>query len=214
MEWTNAIDTLRRFLGDGPTDKSFWRQKMLGEANGTNKEFKIFNTRVVVVVSPATPVFHVNGTVATGAVTDAIQSIVTLTTAPINGDTVEATGYFQYWLDGDMEEFLKRASEQIIEGENYENIQEGLRAAAQHLAASCAYNNLASRFTENRSSQYQLSERGEKGKDMVAGFIDLAKWHQKEGLAKRDEFYKRLGRRAEPAFGTALTHAPSYQPKR
>ena len=214
MAWTNAIETLRSFLGDGPTDKSFWRQKMLGEANGTNKEFKIFNTRVVVVVSPATPVFHVNGAVAPGTVSDPIQSIVTLTTAPNNGDTVEATGYFQYLLNSDMEEFLKRASEQIIEGENYSNIQEGLRAAAQHLAASCAFNNLATRFMENRSSQYQLSERGDKGKDQVTSFIDLAKWHQKEGLAKRDEFYKRLGRRAEPAFGVAATNAPLYTPKR
>jgi hypothetical protein len=209
--WTTALSDLREFLGDGPTTRSVWMQKLLGRADAVNKDFKAFNIRIV--TAPAPRVF-VNGTGVAFTVADALQGVFTLSAAPIIGDEVTWSGYHQYWTDDELNTFLRYAINTLTESDDPNTIPQGLRLCALHYAACQAFTNLSVRYTETISSQFHLSERKEKDLSDAERFMKIAADHQKQGALKRDEYYKRLGRREQPAFGVSIAAVPSYTPRR
>jgi len=208
--WTTALADCRSFLGDDPTDKNVWQQRLLGRVDGTNKIFKAFNIRLV--TSPAPSVF-VDGASVPFTVTDALTGTVTITTAPLKNTDPTITSYYQFWTDAELLTYIRHASQMIIEGDDETLVPIGLQIALKHFVAEQAYNNLSVRFTESRSAQFHMDERKQED-DKPKHFLDLAKYHGKMGAERRAEYYKRLGKRDKPTLSKGGLTAFSYMPRR
>ena len=110
--WTTALQDLRNHLSDGATDRYHFRKRCFGEIDGTNTRFKTFEFRRVTDFTQEEGVY-INGVLqpASGVSSDSlIPGEFILQTAPSDGSIVEASYYTQWFLDSELEDFLKQSS--------------------------------------------------------------------------------------------------------
>jgi len=217
-----AIAELRSaVLSDGPSDRHVKDKMVLLPVDGTNKTFQTMEDRLVspAAGSPiAAPgvIVRVNYDPVAVTSVDYLGGSVTLTTAPAAGKDVKAEYYYQYFLDAELQTALERAAGMILGSADFLLIQDSLKLGCQYLAASIAYQKQAARWVERLSQKYMLQEQPLDTDTMARPnlFQSLANSYYKLGIAARDDFYTRQGRRNAPAFGRYAPRIPPIGPVR
>lgn len=227
MAWSstaNAILALRSLLHDGPTDKIAYQKKVIGQIDGTNTIFKTFEIRRVTnfTVTNTFPLgVYKNGVLvasANVAQDDPASGTFQLTSAPsqTGRDVIDATYYYQWFLDSDLDGFLQNASTWLgFAGPTYNTVPDGLNAAALRFAGQEAYVALSSQYATRLSSVYKLEDApNEDILKSVQAFKDMAGSYMKEATKLRDDFYTRQGQSQAPLFNLALGSVVDPQPRR
>lgn len=205
MSWTTSLADLRVKLSDNPTDKLRAFKRVIGQIDGTNTRFKTFEFRRVTNLSTATAPLglYKNGiAIGSAATDDTASGYFTVNTAPAVDDVLEATYYVQFFLDSELQSFLRFSSNWLGIGDDYTQVPTGLIPACLHWAMGEAYGKLALRFAEHISETYRLEDSpGEDRFKVVDEYKQLAKMAREEALLFRDEYYKRQGQHLSPLYG-------------
>ncbi|HCW05856.1 MAG TPA: hypothetical protein DGG95_00630 [Cytophagales bacterium] len=220
MSWDTALADLRTVLDEGSQDKLAYRKRCLGDVNGVNTSFKTFdNRRETDFTTVSAPLgVWVNGTLlaASGVTTDYPTSgDFVLAAAPANGEYVEASYYYRWFLDTELEQFLVSGSEWLALGSDYTQVSEGLRPGALKYAASEAYQKLAVRLSRRLSEGFMLNDApavDTVGK-MVTEYGQIALKYREDAEKVRDDFYSRSGQQKQPLFGFVLGRIKDNVPK-
>jgi len=191
--WSTAVSDVRKIISDGPTDKLLYRKKVIGEINGVNVTFKTFEARrISAFVSPTAPagVFLNDGTSVTVTTEDMESGEFVVMTAPVDGTSLVATYYYQWFNDNELTEFLTDASEWIGFGSDYTTIGVDLRPAAKEFAAHKAYQKLVSKMAVNLAETYQLYDAPDgKRFDPVQAYMRISKDKYDLALKLRNDVY-------------------------
>lgn len=204
MSWDTAVDDLRIKLSDGPTDRLRAFKKALGIADGTNTRFKTFEYRRYTDFTVALPPegIYINSIPlpATGVATDATGSgFFTLLAPPDANATVEATYYLRWFLDNELDEFLRIANNWLGMADDYSNLDTGLRPSALDYAAAEAYTKMAMRWVEAMSEVYLLQDAPRDAASQEVNYYKgMADLFRKNAKSLRDDFYTRQGQSLSP----------------
>lgn len=205
MGWPTVLTDLRTLLSDGATDKLNYRKTVFGQADGTNKTFKTFEfRRITDLTSAVAPLgVYVNGTLATVDTDNLVVGEFAVHTAPANTATIEATYYSQWFLDSEIQGFINQGVAWIQAGGNADIIPQGLQPAVLKYAAADAYQDLASKWAMNYSSQYRVEDANDPNKRTpMSAWLQLANNYRKEATELRDQFYRRSGKALQPLFAS------------
>jgi hypothetical protein len=223
MAWTTAVSDLRLILSDGDTDKMRAYKRVFGQIDGTNATFKSFEfRRVTDFSSPATdsgPLgVYVSGVkvLSSDVVSDDPGTgFFTLATAPVVGDVVECTYFIRYFLDTEIDGFLRLAQNWLIGANDFSSTPEGLRPCLLQYAAGEAYQKLAMRFSEHMSETYRLEDMPDvKRTALVAEYKAAASEAKDQATKLRNEYYSRQGQHLAPLFGTFSPNIRDVGPRR
>lgn len=210
MSWLTAIADLRVILSDGPTDKLRAYKTIFGMLNGTNSTFKTFEFRRLTDFSSTATAYplgiYINGALQpASAVTrdDPNTGFFTCATAYDDSVSLLATYYIQWFLDGELDGFLTRASDWLGLGDSYSTIDSGLKTAALKYAAHEAYQKLSLKYAENITETYRTEDAPDDRRfEIVKAYQQAAKDTLGEAERYRDDFYTRKGMSKAPLFGS------------
>lgn len=228
MSWTTAVDDLRTKLSDGPTDKLRALKRVVGTVTdgSGNLLFKTLEFRRITdftTVDETGPLgIYINGEKfgplampitfddpATGFFKFDVLSV------PAAGSVIEATYYVQWFLDAELESFLRLATNWLGLGDTYANIQPGLRPAALLYATADAFTKLASRFSETTSETYRLEDMPDSKRfEIIAAWKAAAKESMDAAITARNDFYSRQGQNFAPLYGMAAGAVRNVGPSR
>lgn len=221
MSWSTAVSDLRVSLSDGPQDKVRYRKTLLGKIDGVNKFFRTLEfRRITDFKTGTTPMMGIwlDGILqATTAIANDFPDSgdVELTAAPANGVSVEASYYIQWFTDSELAQFLRMAANMMVIGDDYSNIQLGLRPAAMAYAKGDAYEKLSLRWAEKLSETFVLEESPDKDKfTPVESYAKQAKDLKAAAYKMRDDFYARAGQGNSPASASISGRVRDIAPKR
>ena len=204
--WTTAVSDVRVLLSDGPTDKLRYRKQIMGQIDGSNTVFKTFEARRISAFVGATKPIGVYGNNAALTVLseDLESGEFTLSAAPVEGVSLNATYYIQWFDDTEIAQFLTTASEWIGVGDDYSSITNNLYPAAKHYAAAEAYAKLSMKFAANLAETYQLYDAPDQKRfDPVKAYADMSETFFKLAFELRDDVYKdRQGQAKAPIART------------
>jgi len=222
MSWTTAVSDLRTKLSDNATDRLRAFKRVFGDINGVNTIFKTFEFRRITDLTAATGFLGVykNG-VRLNPSTDLISDdIVTgyfqLAHAPVAGDMIEATYYSQYFLDSELQSFLRLASNFLAAGDEYTQIIGGLQTAALTYASAEAYQKLALRVADTFADTYKMQDMpdGEREK-IIIQFKKSSEDARAEAMKLRNDYYEnRQGQALAPLWGNSLGGVLDVAPNR
>lgn len=226
MGWPSTaagILALRTLIHDGPTDKRAINKKVLGVVDGTNVTFMTFEyRRVGTFTSPAFPVpgVFVNGVLVPGnKVTndDPASGVFQLdpSALPTARQPFTASYYYQWFTDPELDTFLQNASSWLGSGTAYQNIPDGLNAAALRFAAQEAYEKAAMKYTTRMSEVFQLDDAPkEEVLKAVEAFREMADDFMAKAETMRDDYWTRQGQALAPNYGFALGRVRDPVPRR
>lgn len=209
------VADLRRFLNDGPLDKSVKDKKVLGDADGTNAAFFTAEDRLV------EETLHVTMNSAEVLdneiiVDDLILGRFRFVTPPPQGRDIRARYFYQDFLDLELIEASEMAANEIAESDDITVVPLGLKFVALKYGAHFAYLKLALSYARRMSDRFMLQERPIA--DDVAGrsnmFSQLAKDMYESAIKARDDFYTGHGRRNVAAFRVFRPVIPWIGPRR
>lgn len=220
----SAVDNLRRFVNDAPSDRPVKRKQVIGRVDGVNVHYMTFDDRIIdttLVVSLDDAPYDASQI----AVDDPILGTFHLqpgsdppnqpAVPPPQQSTVRAAYFYQYFLDDDLVEAMTLSANIINESDIVTNIANGLKPAALHFGASFAYGKQAMRWAQRKSAQFQLEEEPLSDEVMNRSnlFQKLSDGYYSKGIKLRDSYYMRDGRRNAPAFSMFkpnTTPSPGY----
>lgn len=220
MSWQTAISDLRNLLSDNTADRHRYRKRVFGQVDGTNTSFKTFEFRRVTdfTQEPAPLGVWINGIIqpTTAIASDSpLTGDFTLVTAPSNGDIVEASYYIQWFTDAEIVNFLRLACNWLSLGDDFTDLNQGLRPAALKYAAAEAYQKLSLRWAEHLSETFLLNDApDEKRMQIVDVYRKQGLDMRKEAETVRDDFYSRSGQQKQPLFGNNIGRVRDNVPKR
>lgn len=224
MPWANsavAITALRTMLSDNPTDKYAYRKKVFGPLNGINVNFKTFEykriTNFTAISTVGFGVYKNDTLLAMSAIAsdDTQEGEFLLNTPPIDGDTLTASYYYQWFIDSDLDQFLQNASNWLGLGSSYTNVPDGLIPAALRYAAGESYEKLYMRWSVRSNQTFMLEDSPDDNvMKMVESFQRMSAEFNKKAKDHRDDFYKRQGQTNAPLYGYALGGMRDVVPNR
>lgn len=217
MSWTTAVDDLRALISDQANDRHAYRKRVFGQINGVNTTFKTFETRrVATMVGAIAPLgAFVDGVSAAVSADNILVGEFELAVAPSDGSVVEATYYYQWFLDNELLIFLKNATQWIGIGEDHTKVASGLQPAALHFAAQEAYHKIAVRWAERWSEMYLLEDRPAADNDSIVDtYRNLSKDFRMKAEALRAGFYGRNDQANAPLFGSVVGNVRDLKPQR
>jgi hypothetical protein len=216
--WTTAVADLRTKLSDGPTDKLMAFKRVFGKIDGTNTLFKTFEFRRLTNFTTATSPLglYVDGALTPAAAADDISTgYFTVASAPSDGSVLEATYYIQWFLDAELDVFLKTSAQWILGADDPANIPEGLRPSALSYSAAEAYQKLALRWVQRQSETYRMEDAPDpKNRDIAKQYQDAADALRKTALEQRNDYYSRKGQALAPTFGMVRGNVKDVPPNR
>lgn len=211
-------------LSDGPLDRLRHRKQVFGVTDGVNRIFKTFEYRRYSNFTTAVPPLGVwvtpktTGIPALATISADDPSITgefTLSVAPADGDLVVATYYNQWFIDTELQLFLKNAARWIGMGVDYANIPDGLIPAALEYACSDAYKKLALKYAERISEIYRLEDAPDpKVFEIVKGYREAADGLLKNAGTLRKQYYGRQDQAEAPLYGAISGRVRDVPPSR
>jgi len=225
--WTTtaqAISDLRTLIADGPTDKLCDQKLVFGPINGVNTRFKTFELRRVTdftapIVSPS-PVGVFKNFVILNPSTDLSTDDLTsgtfnLAVAPVDGDEIRASYYYQWFLDTDLDTFLQTASQWLGNAPTYVNTPDGLIPAVLHYAAEEAYARLSLWFSTNQSNAFMLNDAPDpKNKGVADSYQKMADSMESKAEKLRAGYYTRQDQPLAPLFASNFGRVRNLTPRR
>lgn len=215
-----AVIDVRTLTSDGPTDKLADHKRCLGVANGINVNFKTFDKRRLTDLTVSGTSFceaiYINGVATLASVDDPISGNFILATAPVGGDLIEATYYYRWFLDSEIEMFLKNAVQWLGLGTDPLVVPDGLQPACIHYAAQEAYHKLALYWSQKLSEQYMMEDAPDEKRNSgpVGMYTKLAKDFHEKAVDLRDNYYKRQGQTLAPLFSSIPGRVRAVTPQR
>jgi hypothetical protein len=208
-----AIDALRVFLSDGPTDKPVKGKSIVGPVNGTNVNFYTWDDRLVA----GTLRVFVNDVDSTVTILDDDLAIgyFTLAAAPRVDSRILAQYFYQYFFDHELDTFLTQAASQYDANGNVVLLDIGLQLSCLHFAGFFAYQKLSMRWVERMTSRFLLQEAPVEADVLNRANLFKAQAEQlrEEARRLRLDFYQQQGRRAQAAFGVSYPRIPRVGPR-
>ena len=210
MTWLNPETDLRTLLSDGPTDKYRFRKKVFGEVDNSNLHFKTFEfRRLSDFTTVAAPLgVYVNGVLlnTTDIASDNNSTGDFFLVAPVaTRAKVEASYYIQWFLDSEIQEFLRLSSNWLSLGDDYFQIPQGLRPTALKYAASDAYQKLSLRWAEHLSDGFLLNDAPfPKEMSPIENYKKLSESFRKEAYDGVKFYYSRAAQNLQPLFAFNL----------
>lgn len=207
MAWDTAVSDLRTKLSDNATDKLRAFKRVFGQLDGSNTLFKTFEFRRITDFTGADAPLgvYLNGALVSVSDDNVQTGYFTLASAPSDGDALESTYYIQWFLDAEVQSFLRIASNWLGSSDDYTAAQVGLRPSLLTYAAGEAYHKLSLKWSEMMSETYRLEDSPNKGQG------DIADKYKKSGDELKDEarllrndFYTRQGQALQPLFGAQV----------
>ena len=224
MSWTTALDDLRLLLNDGPTDKIRAFKRVFGDINGANDRFKTYEFRRITDFKTEPDTSSIGVYVESSKVSNtAIDSddpvsgffIFASGSVPATGQVVEATYYVQYFLDAELQSFMRLSQNWLGFGDDYTLIPQGLRPAALQYATGEGYQKLAMRFSEHSSETYRLEDMPDVRRTaLVAEYKNAAAQAKEQAHTLRNEYYSRQGQHLSPLFGVFSPAIRDVAPRR
>lgn len=220
MSYTQAITEIRQLLSDTEFHKKATGKQLIGKVDANNVKFITYDKRLL---SDTLEVF-VNAEAVDFTLDDAVKGAITLSSAPDKNTKVTANYYWTWWNDDELITFLNKGAEATsqfsaaIPDQAYLQILPGLKTAALMLTASLATRSLIQMMINRRHSEEFLIQ--ESGNDdtgfsqMITAMQKMADTYWKDGIAQRDDFYMRQGKRNAPAFGIKVGTPKGYGPNR
>jgi hypothetical protein len=207
-----AIADLRTFLNDGPTDRPVKQKQLVGERDGTNTEFFVWEERVV----PGTLSVQVDYTPVASVLSDPIMGLVTITPPPAGGSTVRGRYYYQYFLDAELQVAIQEAATQIEGSDDVTTIIPALKIVVLNFGGYFGYKKQAIRWAQRMSDKWILKESPEESDNFQKSnlFDKLARTFMDEGRILRDDYYKRQSRQLAPAAAMMKPRIPRVGPRR
>jgi hypothetical protein len=221
-QYQTGISDLRVLLSDQGDDRYIYRHRCFGPVNGTNIQFKTFFRRRVTNFTAALTggegvyvdnvqvleanivsddvetgeLFFASGTGTSPALSGGF--------IPQDGSVVEASYYYQWFDDNELDTFLQQASRWLQSNNDYTTTNPGLIEALIKYAASQCYTKMAQRWRQYMSQDYRVEDAPKDSPTYNTNeFLELAKYFRAEALATRTEFYEtRQGRALQPLFGS------------
>lgn len=206
MAWTSAVSDLRARLSDGDTDKYNWRKTVFGAVDGANVRFKTFEFRRVTDFSAVSP------TPATGVYVDGTLQVIApgndfpesgefiLTTAPNQGQAIEASYYSQWFKTDELTVFLVDAANWCGYSGSFDALPGGLQSAALDYCMSLAYQKLALKFAKYYSEMYRVEDSQSEERDrLVAAYETASEKSFETAEKKRKSYYTRADMNEAPA---------------
>jgi len=216
LSYSTAITELRQLLGDTEFHKKATNKRILGAVDGVNTLFFTYDKRIMTNTFQA----FVNGVEVQANVDDEIKGQITLANAPDINSKVNASYYWRFWLDEELQNFLNKGAEStgqftsLIPDNAYLSIQPGLKQAALFFASNMAIKSLIQFMINRRHSEEFLLEQDNNSdsnfSSMITALNAQAKSFWDEAVFHRDDFYKRLGKRNAPAFGVKTVKLRKY----
>lgn len=218
IPWTTAIADCRMTLSDGDTDKLAYRKKVIGIQDGSNLTFKTFEARrisnLVVAVSPA-GVFLDNAAAAVASEDRESGEFTLSTPAPTDGQSLVATYYYRWFIDTELTEFLKSASNWAGFGDDYTLVPDAFQPAVKEYVAFLGYQKLVAKMSVNLAETYQLYDApDEKRFDPVAMYMKISKQKFDLAVNLRDDVYSRKGQAKAPRSATLAGTVRDVPPNR
>lgn len=218
IPWTTAIADCRMTLSDGDTDKLAYRKKVIGIQDGSNLTFKTFEARrisnLVVAVSPA-GVFLDNAAAAVASEDQESGEFTLSTPAPTDGQSLVATYYYRWFIDTELTEFLKSASNWAGFGDDYTLVPDAFQPAVKEYVAFLGYQKLVAKMSVNLAETYQLYDApDEKRFDPVAMYMKISKQKFDLAVNLRDDVYSRKGQAKAPRSATLAGTVRDVPPNR
>jgi len=221
VSWSTAVSDLRTKLSDNATDRLRAFKRVFGDVNGVNTIFKTFEFRRITDLTSATGFLGVykNGVrLANAAISsdDIVTGYFQLAAAPVSGDVIECTYYSQYFLDSELQSFLRLASNFLAAGDDYTQIIGGLQTAALTYASAEAYQKLALRFADTFADTYKMQDMpdGEREK-IIIQFKKSSEDARAEAMKLRNDYYEnRQGQALAPLWGSSLGGVLDVPPNR
>lgn len=221
MSWNTAVADLRFLLSDNETDKLGYRKAILGERNSVNLRYKTFEDRRVTNFKTDTNLslgVHVAGVrILNAAITSDDPSIgeVILTVAPANTQRVEATYYYQWYLDTELAVFLRQATQWLGLGDDYLLIPSGLQPAALYFSAQEALHKITLKWSQRMSEVYKMEDSPDDNRiAMVDEYRKLALDYKQKAEDLRASYYTRQDQGLAPLYNFALGSVRPVVPKR
>lgn len=143
-----AVASLRSLLGDASADKFEFRVGAQPAPDGVTVRFFLGHTRLVeegvqvvangVVIDPS------------GVTLDAVQGVVTLVEVPAPSGTLEASYYYRWFTDPELQEFLTQAvNVQRFDSIDSEEMPVALRPVALDFACYYAFMRKAAEYADS-----------------------------------------------------------------
>lgn len=220
MSWTTALDDLRLKLSDTPIDKLRAYKRVFGQIDGQNQLFKTFEFRRVTDFTAAEAplgVYLNQVRLESSAIqSDDLQTgFFTLSSAPEEGSVLEAVYYVQFFLDSNLYDFLRLATQWLGLGSDHANIPAGLQGSALQYAAAEAYQKLAMRFSEHLSETYRLEDAPDAERfKLVDEYKRMSDDCRLSATTLRDQYYTRQGQPLQPLFGVNRGRVRDVAPPR
>lgn len=203
MTWTTAKAELRKLISDDSTDKRTIKKECIGLVNGTNKQFITFDYRRTTdftAVNPFPLGVFVDGVSVAVTLDDPASGVFELAVAPALNKKVEATYFSQWFLDANLDQYLKDSA-LFCRAADVDTISPQLRHAALKYAAAEAYQFLSLFWARQTSEAFKLNDAMEKDRfALVKSYADMAKTFRSEATVVRDDFYERSGTQKSPSW--------------
>lgn len=216
MSYANAINELRQLLADTNLDKKATKKRILGDVDGNNVEFYTYDKRIF----SDTVLVYVNNAIVTASVDDEIQGQITLAAPPDINSKVEASYYWRFFNDDELQNFLNKGAEACgtfgdnIPDNSYLSIIAGMRTAAIYFAASMCKRRLISLLMNRAHSEEFLVEQDGNDDNKFSQTINAMNREAKElwdqAIWHRDDYYLRQGKRNAPSFGVKTGTVRKY----
>jgi hypothetical protein len=211
--YQTAINDLRTLLSDEGDDRYTYRHHCFGQVDGVNLQFKTFFRRRVTdftMASTGGAGVYVEGqqVLAANIGWDNQESgefaFASTGVTPTEGQTVEASYYYQWFDDTELDTFLQIAGRWLQSNNDYTQVSPQLVDALIKYAASQAYAKLAQRWRAYMSQEYRVEDAPKDSPTYNTNdFLQLSKYFRAEALASRTEFMEtRQGRALQPLFGS------------
>lgn len=222
LDQATAISSLRQMIYDGPTDKICANKKVLGVTDGINSIFKTFEFRRITDFSEAEfplGIFLKGVAIDTGLVVqdDLASGIFQLSgdAIPTNRDSLTASYYYQWFVDAELTTFMQNATTWLGFSSNFQNIPDGLNAAALRFAAKESYSAAAMKYSSRMAEVYQLEDSPvEDINKSVQAMQSMADNFMDEATRLRDDYYTRQGQSLAPNFSFSLGRVTDPTPRR
>lgn len=205
MTWLTSVSDLRAELSDGPTDKFRSRIAVFGTPDGNLKTFKTLEIRRLTDFTNAdVPLGVYVNDVLVDVDTDYPEvGEFTLKTAPIARTRVVANYYLQWFLDSELQLFLKNATQWLGSGSDVTMVPDGLQPAVLQYACHKAYQKLSLRWAELISTQYRLEDQPDAIKNSPSKlYSDMAQNFLKVAQGLREGQYTRQDQAKAPLFAS------------
>jgi hypothetical protein len=213
---------LRQAISDGPEDKYCDQKKCFGKTNGSNLQFKTFEFRRVTNFTTATwPLgVFINGVLQPASIVneddvDSGNFLLQSIDAPADGTVVEASYYYQWFTDSELDQFLQNASNWLQFGSTYANVPDGLNMALLNFASKEAYLKAAMKYSVRQAATYKLEDApSEDILKSIQAFQQMAKDFAATAETMRNDYYTRSGAALAPNFGFATGNVRDPVPRR